>query len=91
MSEEKKFKFDNGKGQLMPNAEDWIKENPSRPTHWGKLTIPDGCEAGDVLKLSAWKGTSKAGNPILKISAEKDGFMETVTTTENTNNENDPF
>lgn len=85
------YEMKKGKGQLMPNSAEYLAENKSRPTHWGKLMIPDGCKEGDVIKLSAWKDKSEAGNDILRITAQKDGFLETANAKESTNNEESPF
>ena len=68
--EEKKYEMEQGKFVLNKTSEESLAENSNRPTLWGKLVVPDGAKAGDTLKLSAWSGKSKAGNPILNGRCE---------------------
>tara|TARA_R110000824_G_scaffold206516_1_gene391631 strand:+ start:312 stop:590 length:279 start_codon:yes stop_codon:yes gene_type:complete len=70
--EVKKYEMEQGKFVLNKTSEESLAENSNRPSLWGKLVVPDGAKAGDTLKLSAWSGTSKAGNPILKGRCELD-------------------
>ena len=66
----KNYQMDKGKFVLNKTSAESLKENSNRPTHWGKLVIPEGAKAGDTLKLSSWTGTSQAGNPILNGRCE---------------------
>ena len=70
MSETTKYEMEKGKFVLNKTSEESLAENSNRPTHWGKLRVPDGAKGGDTLKLSSWRGTSKAGNPILNGRCE---------------------
>ena len=88
MSEKTKYVMEKGKFTLHRNSKEFMEENPKRPTHWGNLVIPEGCKAGDTLKLSAWSSTSQAGNPYLDGKAVLKEMPEHVETTDN---ENTPF
>lgn len=83
-----KYVMEKGKFTLHQNSKEFMDENPKRPTHWGNLVIPEGCKAGDTLKLSAWRSTSQAGNPYLDGKCELKIVPEKV---ESTDNGNEPF
>ena len=85
MSTEKKYVMEEGKFTLHQNSKEFMEENPKRPTHWGNLVIPEGCKAGDTLKLSAWRSTSKAGNPYLDGKCDLKEMPEHVASTDNEN------
>ena len=87
MSENTKYVMEKGKFILHQNSEEFLAENSARPTHWGDLVIPDGCKAGDTIKLSAWRGTSKAGNSILNGKCELRQMPEHVGSTDNAKEE----
>jgi len=88
MSNTKKYVMEKGKFILHRNSKEFMEENPKRPTHWGDLVIPEGCKAGDTLKLSAWSSTSQNGNPYLDGRADLRQMPEHV---ENSDNEDNPF
>ena len=41
-----------GKIRIFTTDADSLKINSGRPSHWGKLVIPDGCKPGDTLKVA---------------------------------------
>jgi len=81
MSKETEYKMEQGKFNLHNTNPEFLKENASRPTHWGNLVVPEGAKAGDTLKLSAWKSESKAGKKYLNGKCELAVMPETASVT----------
>ena len=70
------------KGKLMVSK---VKSHENSPDYFGKANLE-----GKIYKLSAWKGTSEAGNPVLNLSFTEE-IKPSATPENDTDNENTAF
>ena len=67
-----------GKIRIFTTDPESLEKNSSRPSHWGKLVIPDGCKPGDTLKVALWRAVSQNKTNYLNGNIELDGYNETT-------------
>ena len=70
------------KGKLMVSK---VKSKENSPDYFGKANLD-----GKIYKLSAWKGTSEAGNPVLNLSFTEE-IKPSDTPENDTDSESNPF